>query len=212
MTTPYTQPAPGLITDARGDVIRLTLIRAVEALCGQPWDTARRQCAVVAYVDDGYPSDENECACTQTGLRYLHTIRSIATGRELGPIGSHCIDHFESTEMRDQARRLRCMAELRAIAVDRVLSLTRRERVVSPKTGAMILTGRRELAKRHLLTAYELGGLTAEEHALLGHAYGRRVPASATEQKRVDALMSALTEWVLTPRSTSALAVGGGAA
>ncbi|MCZ4652701.1 hypothetical protein O4157_14840 [Gordonia amicalis] len=203
---PYTHPTscssamtvPGLVTDARGDVVRLSLVRAVEALCGQPWDIAREQCDVVAYVDDGYPSDENECACGQTGLRHLHTVRSRATGRELEPIGSSCIDHFGSAEMLDQARRLRCMHEMRAIAATRVLSLTRRGRTPSATTGAMVLTGRRELARRHLLTAYELGGIvSAEEYERLSYAYGRRTPASASEQAWVDERMSQLTEWAL---------------
>lgn len=109
----YDLVEPAVVTDATGDRMRVSLVAAVEAKTGVPWDISRRDFDVTDVEEDELA--EGTCVCGQQGLKYLFTITHRATGVSLHPIGSSCIEHFGVAAMTDRARGLRVLAELAAV-------------------------------------------------------------------------------------------------
>jgi hypothetical protein len=89
-----------------------TLVKKVlENSEANTWEEARLEWKVVGlYVnedDDEHDHEEIDCTCTHPDIKYCFTIYNEMNRRYLYPIGSRCIDHFESDTMTDEAREWR---------------------------------------------------------------------------------------------------------
>lgn len=101
---------------------RQSLVDAVvECSVADDWRLARLEWAVADCIDGiHYPDADRICVCSQSGIRYLHSICNVNTGGHLGPIGSSCIEKFEVEAMTTAARQGVEMAKLRALVAEHV--------------------------------------------------------------------------------------------
>ncbi|MDJ0454070.1 hypothetical protein [Gordonia amicalis] len=178
-----------VVTDARGDRMRATLVAAVENVADIPWDIARRGFDVTDIEEDERVG--GECVCGQQGLRYLYTITHRVTGVSLYPIGSSCIGYFGVAAMTDRARDLRDLVELAAVARGGEL---------------LVLRGKgKHLTAAKLLALYDAGafpatswnrGRPADDYNFLLRMMRKRNEPSAAQKRKVDALLRDIEDFL----------------
>ncbi|WP_345312516.1 hypothetical protein [Gordonia alkaliphila] len=170
-----------IITDAAtGARLRLTLVRAVEAASGLPWDAARLGWRVIGVCVDEEAA--GICVCGQTGLRYLYTITDNRSGAELYPIGSGCIAHFGDLTMASAASDFADIALMRAaITIRGTLDLTR------------------DLTRRKLALLHWSGLLNAREVEFLTSMFNRRRPMTPSQARWVESLLGRVSRQLRSP-------------
>lgn len=164
---------PWWLDVATGERLRRSLVEAVVAASGVPWDIARLRWHVTDMTEDETAS--SECVCGQTGLRYRYTITDDVTGAELYPIGSDCIAHFDVPAMATAASDLADLATLTTAA----------------NSGVLDLKG--DLSRRKLALLHRRELLNDREFEFLVSVFNRRREMTAGQAGWVDALMGRLT-------------------
>ncbi|MCD2143723.1 hypothetical protein [Gordonia paraffinivorans] len=87
---------------------------ALSKSSSQYWRDAKFEWFVDTFDDLGEPVEV--CVCGNSGLRYVYGVANHVTGATLGPIGSFCIERFDSDEMIEQMRDMSALARLEADA------------------------------------------------------------------------------------------------
>lgn len=72
------------------------------------WQDAKNEWVVKDY----WYEDDATCICGHEHINHCHTLENKETGESVGPIGSSCIEKFESQTMKDDVSLTRTMVEL----------------------------------------------------------------------------------------------------
>lgn len=68
------------------------------------WELAKKEWYVFDYEKNN--KIKGTCKCTQEDLVHQYRIKNYKNSKELFPIGSRCINHFQEAEMEEQMKRL----------------------------------------------------------------------------------------------------------
>lgn len=104
----------------------------MKASISNDWKEAKTEWAVVDY----YESSGESCLCGKENITHCHTIENTSTGETLGPIGSSCIEKFESPTMNEDVSLSRTFVELNKaftnfVDVDEIRTLLRNKKLLS---------------------------------------------------------------------------------
>lgn len=104
----------------------------ISASVSTDWQEAKSEWAVVDY----YESSGESCLCGKENITHCHTIENTTTGETLGPIGSSCIEKFESPEMNDDMSLTRTFVELNNafnnyVEIDNIKTLLRNKKLIT---------------------------------------------------------------------------------
>ena len=78
------------------------------------WEDARTEWNICGWKDNGVDcNDWDDCVCGHHGIRFAYTIRNLYTGNIIEPVGSKCINLFESEEMDDEIDAFEAEAKLK---------------------------------------------------------------------------------------------------
>lgn len=104
----------------------------MKASVADDWQEAKTEWAVVDY----YESSGESCLCGKENITHCHTIENTTTGETLGPIGSSCIEKFESPTMNDDVSLSRTFVELNNsfdnyVDIDEIRTLLRNKKLLS---------------------------------------------------------------------------------
>ena len=80
----------------------------IKASVSKDWQQAKTEWSVVDY----YESSGESCLCGKENITHCHTIENTETGETLGPIGSSCVEKFESPTMNEGVALSRTFVEL----------------------------------------------------------------------------------------------------
>jgi hypothetical protein len=96
------------VTTGNFEALRRTVVAASKS---SQWKSAAHEWEVITVGED--PSGTGICVCGQNNLRYLFTIENLHNGNILFPIGSTCVNQFESEYLDDQVKVFTGLRKLR---------------------------------------------------------------------------------------------------
>ncbi len=82
----------------------------MQASQAETWAQARLEWDVIEREDIG--ADSEMCVCGHEGIRYLHTVENRVTDEVLYPVGSTCVEKFDSEDMLVRSRELKAVREI----------------------------------------------------------------------------------------------------
>lgn len=84
--------------------------KVIEKSESNNWNIAKTEWTVFSLVEDTEMS--SDCICGQENLRYLYTIKNKLNDNTLFPIGSHCINQFNQSELDEEVSVYRKLFDL----------------------------------------------------------------------------------------------------